>query len=56
VGETDLLVTYTYRIAFQDSGQNFGLAAAISTLIFAIVAILSVVNLRLTKAAAADRR
>ena len=29
---------YTYRIAFQDSGQNFGLAAAISTLIFIMVA------------------
>lgn len=55
-GETDLLVTYTYRIAFQDSGQNFGLAAAISTIIFAIVAVLSVVNLRLTKVTAEDKR
>ncbi|HSK01305.1 MAG TPA: maltose ABC transporter permease MalF [Kofleriaceae bacterium] len=54
-GETDLLVTYTYRIAFE-SGQNFGLAAAISTIIFAIVAILSVLNLRLTKVTADDKR
>jgi maltose/maltodextrin transport system permease protein len=55
-GETDILVSYTYRIAFEDSGQQFGLAAAISTLIFAMVAVLSVVNLRLTKANAPDKR
>ena len=55
-GETDILVSYTYRIAFEDSGQQFGLAAAISTIIFAMVAILSVVNLRLTKASAKDQR
>jgi maltose/maltodextrin transport system permease protein len=47
-GTTDILVSYTYRIAFQDSGQNFGLAAAISTVIFILVAILSMVNLKLT--------
>jgi len=48
-GTTDILVSYTYRIAFQDSGQNFGLAAAISTVIFFLVALLSIVNLRLAK-------
>jgi maltose/maltodextrin transport system permease protein len=48
-GTTDILVSYTYRIAFQDSGQQFGLAAAISTVIFAIVAGLSILNLRLTR-------
>jgi maltose/maltodextrin transport system permease protein len=53
-GETDLLVTYTYRTAFDE--HSFGLAAAISTVIFAIVAILSVLNLRLTKTAASDNR
>jgi maltose/maltodextrin transport system permease protein len=55
-GETDILVSYTYRIAFDDSGQNFGLAAAISTIIFVIVAILSVINLRLTRANLEERR
>jgi len=49
-GETDILVSYTYRIAFEDSGQNFGLAAAISTMIFVLVAVLSIINLRLTRA------
>lgn len=48
-GQTDILVSYTYRIAFQDSGADFGLAAAISTLIFILVALLSIVNLRLTR-------
>ncbi len=48
-GTTDILVSYTYRIAFQDSGQNFGLAAAVSTVIFFIIAILSLVNLKLTQ-------
>jgi maltose/maltodextrin transport system permease protein len=55
-GETDILVSYTYRIAFEDSGQQFGLASAISTLIFAMVAILSVVNLRLTRTSTEDKR
>ncbi|WP_018607622.1 maltose ABC transporter permease MalF [Uliginosibacterium gangwonense] len=49
-GSTDILVSYTYRIAFVDSGQNFALAAAISTVIFALVAVMSVLQLRLTKA------
>jgi maltose/maltodextrin transport system permease protein len=49
-GTNDILVSYTYRIAFQDSGQNFGLAAAISTVLFFMVAVLSLVNLRLSRA------
>lgn len=55
-GTTDLLVSYTYRLAFADSGQQFGLAAAISTVIFVLVAILSIVNLRLTKVNAVESR
>ena len=48
-GATDLLASYTYRIAFRDSGQHYALACAISTIIFVIVATLAVVNLRLFK-------
>jgi maltose/maltodextrin transport system permease protein len=48
-GTTDILVSYTYRIAFTDSGQNFGLAAAISTLIFVMVAIMAMVQLKVTQ-------
>ena len=47
-GQTDILVSYTYRIAFRDSGSDFGLAAAISTLIFFLVAALSLINLRMS--------
>lgn len=48
-GTTDILVSYTYRIAFQDSGQNFGLAAAISTMIFFMVALLSLAHLKIAR-------
>jgi maltose/maltodextrin transport system permease protein len=48
-GTTDLLVSYTYRIAFQDSGQNFALAAAIATLIFLLVGAMAWLNLKLSK-------
>jgi maltose/maltodextrin transport system permease protein len=47
-GETDLLVTYTYRLAFRDSAANFGYASAISTIIFLVVALLAYVNLKLS--------
>ena len=49
VGATDLLASYTYRMAFQDSGQNYALACAISSVIFLLVAALAVFNLRLFK-------
>jgi maltose/maltodextrin transport system permease protein len=48
-GTTDILVSYTYRIAFQDSGQQFGLAAAISTVIFLIVATITLVQMRVSR-------
>ncbi|MBS0435079.1 MAG: maltose ABC transporter permease MalF [Proteobacteria bacterium] len=48
-GTTDILVSYTYRIAFQDSGQQFGLAAAISTVIFVLVAAITLVQMRFTR-------
>ena len=54
-GTTDILVSYTYRIAFTDAGANFGLAAAISTLIFGMVALMSLVNLRLARVNAAKK-
>jgi maltose/maltodextrin transport system permease protein len=54
-GTNDILVSYTYRIAFTDSGQNFGLAAAISTLIFVMVAAMGLLQLKLTQRAEAGR-
>ena len=55
VGATDLLASYTYRIAFQDSGQHYALACAIASIVFLIVATLAVVNLRLFKVGQATR-
>ena len=55
-GTTDILVSYTWRIAFQDSGQQFGLAAAISTVIFLIVAAITLVQMRFTRVAADEPR
>lgn len=49
-GHTDLLVSYTYRIAFEGSGtQDFGLAAAIAVIIFLLVSGLALFQIRLTK-------
>jgi maltose/maltodextrin transport system permease protein len=49
-GYTDLLVSYTYRIAFEGSGgQDFGLASAIATLIFLLVGGLALFNLKFAK-------
>ncbi|WP_118987057.1 maltose ABC transporter permease MalF [Photorhabdus sp. CRCIA-P01] len=49
-GYTDLLVNYTYRIAFDGgSGQDFGLAAAIATVIFLLVGALAIINLKATR-------
>jgi len=37
-GETDILASFTYRLAFDNAGQQFGLAGAITLLIFIVVA------------------
>jgi maltose/maltodextrin transport system permease protein len=55
-GTTDILVSYTWRIAFQDSGQQFGLASAISTVIFLIIAAITLVQMRYTRVAADEPR
>jgi len=50
VGKTDLLITYTYRLAFEGGSGQFGFAAAISTFIFIIVATVSAIAFRRTRA------
>jgi len=55
-GTTDILVSYTFRIAFQDSGQQFALASAISTVIFFIVAAITLLQMRFTRIAQEDKR
>lgn len=48
-GRTDLLISYTYRLAFGGAGAQFGLAAAVSILIFFIVALISLASFRRTR-------
>jgi arabinogalactan oligomer/maltooligosaccharide transport system permease protein len=49
VGATDLLITYTYRLAFGAAGAQYGFAAAISIFIFLLVAVISAVSFRKTR-------
>ena len=50
-GATDILISYTYKIAFTaGKGQDYGLATAIGILIFFIVATISAVSFSRTKA------
>ncbi|HSL58851.1 MAG TPA: ABC transporter permease subunit [Acidimicrobiales bacterium] len=50
-GHTDILISYTYRLAFEGGrGQDFGLAAAVSILIFVMVALVSAISFRRTRA------
>jgi ABC-type sugar transport system permease subunit len=44
-GATDILISYTYKLAFEaGKGTDYGLAAALSIVIFFIVASISVVT------------
>lgn len=50
IGHTDILISYTYRLAFEGAqGQNFAMAAAVSMLIFAIVVALTFLNFKVSK-------
>ncbi len=48
-GTTDILVSYTFRIAFGSYGQDYGLASAIATVIFIMVGAIAWINLKATK-------
>ena len=48
-GDTDLLINFTFRKAFNDSNQQLGLASAIALVIFVFVGTISAYGFRLTK-------
>ena len=50
IGATDILITYTYRLAFGAQGAQYGFAAAVSVFIFLIVAVFSIIGFRRTRA------
>ncbi len=49
-GATDILLSWSYRIALEGDPQRQGLAAALSVVIFIIVAVLSAIGFKYTKA------
>lgn len=49
-GATDILISYTYNLAFNSGGtQNFGLASAVSIVIFVTVAAISLYGIKRSK-------
>lgn len=54
-GTTDLLVSYTFRMAFKDSAARFGFASAVATLLFIVVAVLAWQQLRFSRPAPAAK-
>ena len=50
VGATDILITMVYKVAFVGSTADYGLASAFSIIIFLLVATISVIAFRRTKA------
>ncbi|MFQ3535711.1 MAG: ABC transporter permease subunit [Aggregatilineales bacterium] len=49
-GQTDILISYTYRIAFSgQGGADFGFASAISIIIFIIVGTVTIMQMGLTR-------
>lgn len=50
-GATDILISYTYRLSFESGrGSDFGLASAVTILIFVITALITWFNFRYTGA------
>ncbi len=48
-GGTDILISYTIRLAFGAGGAEFGFAAAISVLLFVLTGVLAAAQFRLTR-------
>ena len=49
-GHTDIMISYVYNLAFEGGrGQNFGLAAAVTLLIFLVVIGISLIQFRYTR-------
>ncbi len=48
-GATDILLSYTYKLAFEGGrGNDYGLASAVSIIIFIIIASISLINFKLS--------
>jgi len=49
VGSTDILITFVYKLAFGGVNRQYGLASAISIIIFMVVAAVSAISFRKTR-------
>jgi arabinogalactan oligomer/maltooligosaccharide transport system permease protein len=49
VGSTDILITFVYKLAFGGVNRQYGLASAISIIIFIVVAAISAISFRKTR-------
>ncbi|MFT2817310.1 ABC transporter permease subunit [Leifsonia sp. A12D58] len=50
VGATDILISMVYKVAFTGQTRDYGLASAFSIIIFILVAIISIISFKRTKA------
>ena len=50
LGQTDILISMVYKIAFAGGGYNYGLASAMSIFIFVVVGVIAWLGFRQTKA------
>ncbi|MDT0158358.1 ABC transporter permease subunit [Microbacterium sp. ARD32] len=50
VGHTDILISMVYKVAFTGQTRDYGLASAFTILIFIVVAAISIISFRKTKA------
>ena len=50
VGATDILISMVYKVAFTGESRDYGLASAFSIIIFLLVAVISIISFRKTKA------
>jgi arabinogalactan oligomer/maltooligosaccharide transport system permease protein len=48
-GATDILISYTVRLAFGAGGARFGFASAIATLLFVITGVIAAAQFRATR-------
>ncbi len=48
-GGTDILISYTMRLAFGAGGAQFGFASAIATLLFVLTGVLAAIQFRMTR-------
>ncbi|TFC48630.1 ABC transporter permease subunit [Cryobacterium sp. TMT1-21] len=50
VGATDILISMVYKVAFVGASRDYGLASAFSIIIFLLVALVSIISFKQTKA------